>query len=158
MVRRHVTRLFVDADACPREVKDLIYRAAERFAVTTVLVANSALAIPRLVHVSTVRVAKGLDVADQHIARETARGDVAVTADVPLAAVLVRKGVVVIDPRGEIYSPDTIEERLAMRDLLQDIRDAGLPTKGPKPFDARARQQFANALDRVLTAAKKTPA
>ncbi|GAC1593489.1 MAG: YaiI/YqxD family protein [Myxococcales bacterium] len=148
-------RLWVDADACPREVKDLVYRAAERFAVPTVLVANSALSIPRLAHVSTVRVGKGLDVADAHIAREAAAGDVAVTADVPLAAILVRKGVVVIDPRGETYSPDTIEERLAMRDLLQELRDSGVPTQGPKPFDARARQQIANALDRVLTAARR---
>lgn len=148
-------KLWIDADACPREVKELVFRAAERFAVDTVLVANSALSIPKLPRVSTVRVGKGLDVADAHIAREAATGDVAVTADVPLAAILVRKGVEVIDPRGEVYSPDTIEERLAMRDLMQEIRDSGLPTKGPKPFDAKARQQFANALDRVLTAAKR---
>ena len=148
-------RLWIDADACPREVKELVFRAAERFAVPTVLVANSSLSIPRLAQVSTVRVPKGLDVADAHIVREAAKGDVAVTADVPLAAALVRKGVEVIDPRGEIYSPDNIEERLAMRDLMQELRDSGVATKGPKTFDARARQQFANALDRVLTAARK---
>ncbi len=148
-------RLWIDADACPREVKELVYRASDRFAVETVLVANSALAIPAQKHLSTVRVPKGLDVADAHIAQQAEPGDVAVTADVPLAAALVRKGVEVIDPRGEIYSPDNIEERLAMRDLMQELRDSGLPTKGPKPFDTRARQRFANTLDRVLTAAAR---
>jgi len=149
-------KLWIDADACPREAKELIYRAAERFAVDTVLVANSSLNVPRSAHVSTVQVGKGLDVADAHIAREAAQGDVAVTADVPLAAILVRKGVVAIDVRGEIYTPDNVEERLAMRDLMTELRDSGVATKGPKAFDARARQQFANALDRVLTAARRT--
>ena len=146
-------KLWIDADACPREAKELIYRAAERFAVDTVLVANSALNVPRLPHVSTVRVGKGLDVADAHIALQSQKGDVAVTADVPLAAILVRKGVTAIDVRGEVYTPDNVEERLAMRDLMTELRDSGVATKGPKAFDARAKQQFANALDRVLTAA-----
>ena len=148
-------KLWIDADACPREAKELIYRAAERFAVDTVLVANSGLSVPRSPRLSTVQVGKGLDVADAHIAREAEKGDVAVTADVPLAAILVRKGVVAIDVRGEVYTPDNVEERLAMRDLMTELRDAGVATKGPKPFDARARQQFANALDRVLTAARR---
>lgn len=148
-------KLWVDADACPREAKELVYRAAERLAIPTVLVANMQLSIPRLSHVSTVRVGAGLDVADDYIAEHSKSGDVAITADVPLAAELVRKGVSVMDPRGDEFTPDNAEERLAMRDLMQDLRDSGVSTKGPKPFDSKAKQQFANTLDRVLTAAKR---
>lgn len=148
-------KLWVDADACPREAKELVFRASERLAIATVLVANSPLNLPRLTHVSTVQVKAGLNVADAWIAREAQKGDVAITADVPLAAELVRKGVVVLDPRGEEFTPDTVEERLAMRNLMQELRDSGIATKGPKAYDARAKQAFANALDRVLTAAKR---
>lgn len=148
-------KLWVDADACPREAKDLVYRAAERLGIPTVLVANMQLSIPRLSYVSTVRVGAGLNIADDYIAEHANAGDVAITADVPLAAELVRKGVSVMDPRGDEFTPDNAEERLAMRDLMQDLRDSGVPTKGPKPFDAKAKQQFANTLDRVLTAAKR---
>lgn len=148
-------RLWVDADACPRETKELIFRATERLAVPTVLVANAALFVPRQSHVSTVQVAKAFNAADAHIAREAMAGDVVVTADVPLAAALVRKGVVVLDPRGEEFSADNIEERLTLRDFMQEMRESGVQTQGPKSFDARARSQFANALDRVLTAARR---
>lgn len=147
--------LWVDADACPRDAKELVYRAAERLQIPTKLVANSSLALPRLTQVSTVRVGAGLNVADEYIAAHAQPGDVAITADVPLAAELVRKGVSVMDPRGDEFTPDNAEERLAMRDLMQDLRDSGVTTRGPKPFDARAKQQFANTLDRVLTAAKR---
>lgn len=146
-------KLWVDADACPRDAKDLIFRAAERLGVKTVLVANSPITIPRSAHVSTVQVKAGLNVADAWIAKEAQPGDVAITADIPLAAELVRKGVTTLDPRGEEFSPDTIEERLTMRDFMQELRDSGVATKGPKAFDARAKQQFANALDRILTRA-----
>lgn len=147
--------LWVDADACPKEAKELVYRAAERLSIRTVLVANSALAIPRLAHVSTVRVGAGLNVADDYILKQAEQGDVAITSDVPLAAGLVRKGVSVFDPRGDEFTPDNAEERLAMRDLLQDLRDSGVQTKGPRPFDQKAKQRFANTLDRVLGAAKR---
>lgn len=150
-------RLWVDADACPREVKELVFRAAERWQVKTVLVANSSLWTPRSTFISTVQVSAGLNVADDYIAREAVAGDLAVTADVPLAATLVRKGIVVIDSRGEELTPDNVEERLSMRDLLQELRDSGVQTKGPRAFDARARQQFANAIDRLLAAAKRRP-
>ncbi|MFM2152829.1 MAG: hypothetical protein RL199_1264 [Pseudomonadota bacterium] len=145
--------LWIDADACPRDAKELVYRAAMRLAFRTVFVANAPLTLPRSEHLSTVQVGRGADVADAYIADTATAGDVAVTADVPLAAKLVKKGVVVIDPRGEPFTPDNVDDRLSMRDLMQGLRDAGMPTNGPKPFDARARQQFANALDRVLTAA-----
>lgn len=152
-------KLWVDADACPRDVRDLLFRASERLSITTVLVANAPLAIPRLAHVSTVQVKAGLNVADAYIAREAQAGDVAVTADIPLAAELVRKGVVVVDSRGELLTPDNVEERLAMRNLMQELRESGIHSKGPRAFDARARQQFANTIDRVLTAAarRRTP-
>lgn len=146
-------RLWVDADACPKAAKELIFRAAERLSFPTVLVANSYVSVPPGAHISTVQVGAGLNVADAYIAREAQPGDIAITADVPLAAELVRKGVEVIDPRGEVFSPDNIEERLAMRDLLQELRDSGVQTKGPKAFSPSDKQQFANALDRLLTAA-----
>lgn len=151
-----MVRLWVDADACPREVKELIFRAAERLQVPTVLVANARLTLPSgLRSVTTVQVPGGFNVADAYIAREAGKGDVAITADVPLAAQLVRKGVEVIDPRGEVYSADSIEERLGLRDFMQEMREAGVATFGPRPFDARAKQQLANALDRILTAAAR---
>jgi uncharacterized protein YaiI (UPF0178 family) len=145
--------LWVDADACPRDVKDLVYRASVRLRVRTVLVANGNLTIPRSEYISTVRVAHGLNVADQHIVNATKPGDVAITADIPLAAELVPKGVTVIDPRGELFTEENIQERLSIRNFMQEMRDSGVPTVGPKAFDARARQEFANALDRVLTRA-----
>lgn len=145
--------LWVDADACPKVVKDLIFRAAERLAVRTVLVANAPIFTPPSAHISTVQVGAGLDIADAYIAKEAQPGDVAITADVPLAAALVRKQVEVIDPRGELFTPDNVEERLAMRDLLHELRESGVQTRGPKAFSPADKQQFANALDRVLNAA-----
>lgn len=142
--------LWVDADATPRDVKDLIYRTATRLQVKTILVANGNLTIPKSPFISTVRVGQGLNIADDYIAEKTAQGDVAITADIPLAARLVPKGVIAIDPRGELYTEDNIQERLSIRNFMQEARDAGMQTGGPKSYDARDRQQFANALDRVL--------
>ena len=142
--------LWIDADATPRDVKDLVYRTAVRLEVKTVLVANGNLTVPRSPFISTIRVAQGLNVADAYIVDAAEKGDVVVTADIPLAALLVPKGVTVIDPRGELYDEDNIQERLSIRNFMQEVRDSGVATGGPKAFDARARQQFANALDRVL--------
>lgn len=147
--------LWVDADACPRDVKDLVYRAADRLSVRTILVANSTISVPRSKHISTVRVGAGADVADGHIVKASAAGDVGITADIPLAALLVPKGVTVIDPRGELYTEDNISERLSIRNFMQEMREGGVQTGGPKPFDAKAKQHFANALDRILTQALK---
>ena len=143
-------KLWVDADACPREVKEVIYRAAERRKISTVFVANGNLTLPRSTHLSTVRVGAGLDVADAYLAEHAEPGDLAITADIPLAAKLVEKGVRAIDPRGEIYDADNVKERLAMRDLMKELRDGGLVGGGPKAFGARDKQEFANALDREL--------
>ncbi len=122
-----------------------------RLEIRTILVANGDLHVPRSPLLSTVRVGKGLNVADEYIADKAANGDVAVTADIPLAALLVPKGVIAIDPRGDLYTEDNIQERLSIRNFMQEVRDAGVQTGGPRALDARARQQFANALDRVLT-------
>lgn len=149
-------RLWLDADAAPRDVKDICIRTAERLRLDTVLVANARLQIPpACAHVTVVRVAGGPDVADRHIAERAEPGDVAVTADIPLAALLVPKGVVVIDPRGEEYTPATIGERLSVRDFMDGLRGAGVDTGGHGAWGARERQAFANALDRALTRARR---
>lgn len=147
-------KIWVDADACPRDVKDVIAKAAERKQLAVVFVSNGSLTLPRSPLLSFVRVAQGLDVADGYIATHVQPGDLAVTQDVPLAAQLVPLGVTVLDPRGELYDADSVKERLAMRDLMKELRDSGVVTGGPKGWDARDKQQFANALDRVLTRAR----
>jgi uncharacterized protein YaiI (UPF0178 family) len=144
-------KLWIDADAAPRDVKEIVFRAARRLKLETVLVANARLPLPLSNEfVSAVRVEGGPDVADRYIAETAAPGDVAVTADIPLAATLVEKGVRVIDPRGEEYSPENIGERLAVRDFMDSLRGTGMETGGARPYGARDKQAFAGALDRVL--------
>jgi uncharacterized protein YaiI (UPF0178 family) len=133
-------------------VKELVFRAAKRLAIETVLVANQRLQTPPgNPLVSAVWVEGGPDVADQYIASHANAGDLVVTQDVPLAALLVPKQVAVLDPRGDEHTPDTIGERLSLRDFMERARMAGAVTGGPAPYDARAKQAFAAALDRVLT-------
>lgn len=144
-------KIWVDADACPGPVRDILLRAVQRVKVPIVFVANKPLALPRLAYVSTVQVGAGLDVADRHIATFAETGDLAVTQDIPLAALLVPKGVVVMDPRGELFTPETIDERLSMRNFMQELRDSGVNTGGPGGFSPQDRQQFAATLDRELT-------
>jgi uncharacterized protein YaiI (UPF0178 family) len=133
-------------------VKDLVFRAAKRLNLATILVANQRLQPPAgYPLVTAVWVDGGPDVADQHIATEAEPGDLVVTQDIPLAAVLVPRGVAVLDPRGEEHTSETIGERLSVRDFMDQLRTAGAVTGGPPPYDARARQAFAAALDRTLT-------
>ncbi len=147
-------KLWVDADAAPRDVKDVCLRASDRLKLETVLVANQRLQLPLgYAHVSAVRVEGGPDVADRYITEHAESGDVAVTADIPLAALLVPKGVIVIDPRGEEYTAESIGERLSVRNFMDDLRGAGVETGGHAAYGAREKQAFANALDRVLTRA-----
>jgi uncharacterized protein YaiI (UPF0178 family) len=147
-------KLWLDADAAPRDVKDVCLRAADRLKIETILVANQRLQLPLgSVHVSAVRVDGGPDVADRYIADHAAAGDVAITADIPLAAILVPNGVVVIDPRGEQYTAESIGERLSVRNFMDGLRGAGVETGGHAAYGARDKQAFANALDRVLTRA-----
>ena len=149
-------KLWIDADAAPRDVKEIVYRAAKRLEMETVLVANQRLPVPPgNAYISAVRVEGGPDVADRWIADNAAPGDVAVTADIPLAAALVEKRVLVIDPRGEEYTPDNVAERLSVRDFMDGLRGSGVETGGARPYGARDKQAFANSLDRVLTKAMR---
>ncbi|MFL5552831.1 MAG: YaiI/YqxD family protein [Gemmatimonadaceae bacterium] len=151
-------KLWLDADATPRDVKDICFRASERLSLETVLVANQRVTLPLGYRfLSAVRVEGGPDVADQYIADYAAKGDVAVTADIPLAAILVPKGVIVIDPRGEEYTPEVIGERLSVRNFMDSLRSTGVETGGHAPYGAREKQAFANALDRVLTRGLRSP-
>jgi uncharacterized protein YaiI (UPF0178 family) len=148
--------LWIDADAAPREVKEICFRASERLALATVLVANQRIQLPPgYPHLSAVRVDGGPDVADGYIADHAIAGDVAVTADIPLAALLVPKGVVVLDPRGDEYTTDSIGERLSVRNFMDGLRGTGVETGGPAAYGAREKQAFANALDRALTRARR---
>ncbi|MFT4625904.1 MAG: hypothetical protein ACI8PZ_004575 [Myxococcota bacterium] len=143
--------IWVDADAAPRDCKDVLYRAAERRRVQTVFVANQWQQLPRSPFLSFVRVGSGFDVADDHIAAECADGDLVVTADIPLAAEVVDKGAEVLHPRGEMLDPSNIKQRLTMRNHLEELRGAGVTTGGPPPYGPKDKQRFANALDRWLT-------
>ena len=145
-------RIWVDADAAPRDVKDIVVRAALRLEVPTLLVANQRLQTPaNNPFVSSVVVAGGPDVADDHIVEHAEPGDLAITADIPLAARLVEKGVCALDPRGEEYSESNIGERLSIRDFMDQLRSTGVETGGPAAFGQKEKQHFANAFDRLLT-------
>jgi uncharacterized protein YaiI (UPF0178 family) len=145
-------KLWIDADAAPRDVKDIVIRAAGRLKLEAILVANQRVMIPPgNPTVTSVRVEGGPDVADRYIAEAAVAGDVAITADIPLAAALVEKRVTVIDPRGQEYTAENVGERLSVRDFMDQLRGVGVDTGGPKPYTARDKQAFASALDRVLT-------
>jgi uncharacterized protein YaiI (UPF0178 family) len=149
-------KIWVDADAAPRDVKEIVYRAALRLSIPAVLVANRRLPTPpHNPHVSAICVSGGPDVADRYIEEQAVAGDVASTADIPLAAALVPKGVIVIDPRGERYSEDNIAERLSIRNFMESLRGSGVETGGAAPWGPREKQAFAAALDRVLAIAMK---
>jgi uncharacterized protein YaiI (UPF0178 family) len=143
-------KIWVDADACPNPIKEILFRAAERAKIALVLVANQPLRVPPSHFIKSVRVAAGFDVADQTIARQVEPGDLVVTADIPLAAEVVEKGGYALNPRGELYTVDNVRERLAMRDMLEQLRGMGVVTGGPASFGQSDRQAFANQLDRLL--------
>lgn len=148
--------IWVDADAAPRDVKDVVFRASKRLEIRTVLVANHRVPTPPgNPHVSAVWVRGGPDVADQHIVDHAVAGDLAVTADIPLAALLVERGVVALDPRGERYSEANVGERLSVRDFMESLRATGVETGGPAPYGPQDKRAFANALDRTLTAMRR---
>jgi uncharacterized protein len=144
--------IWVDADACPQAIKDILFRAAERAQVRTTLVSNLPLRrTPTSPYIRTIRVAKGFDGADHRIVEEMQPGDLVVTADLPLAAEVVTRGGHALDPRGELYSEDNVRERLAIRNLMQELRSGGELLGGPAPFGQGDRQRFANQLDQFLT-------
>lgn len=144
------TRIWVDADACPVVIKEILFRAAERAQIKTILVANQWLRTPPSRHVRAMQVAGGPDVADDAIAERVAAGDLVVTQDIPLAARVLEKHAVALNPRGELYTANTIAERLSVRNFMEELRGAGIQTGGPATLHARDRQAFAAQLDRWL--------
>lgn len=143
-------KIWVDADACPRVIKEILYRAAERKQVRLTLVANQPLRTPPSPYIETMVVAAGFDVADDKIVELLQPGDLVVTADIPLAAAAIRKDGFALNPRGEFYTDDNIQERLAVRNMLDELRGCGIDTGGPAALSAGDRQAFANQLDRFL--------
>ena len=146
-------RIWVDADACPAPIKEILFRAAERAKVHMTLVANQTLRTPPSVYIHALQVPRGFDVADNRIVAEAEPGDLVITADIPLAADAIAKGVTVLDPRGELVSPETIRERLVMRDFMDELRGSGVQTGGPSAFSQADRKRFAGQLDRLLARA-----
>lgn len=143
-------KIWVDADACPVAIKEILYRAANRAEVPLTLIANQMLRVPPSPWIRALQVPGGFDVADQRIAAEVQPGDVVVTADVPLAAQVIAKGGLVIEPRGELLNANNIQERLTMRNFMESLRSGGVETGGPAAFSHADRQAFAGQLDRLL--------
>lgn len=143
--------IWVDADACPGVIKEIIFRAAQRTGIMTTLVANQLLRVPPSPHIRAVQVPAGFDVADNRIAQEVQPGDLVITADIPLAAQVIARGGIALNPRGELYTPHNIRERLAMRDFMMELRNSGVDISGPSAFSHSDRQAFAAQLDRLLT-------
>ena len=146
-----LSRIWVDADACPKQVKEILFRAAQRVEVPLILVANQPLYTPQSPLISSVIVPGGFDVADDHIAENLSPGDLVITADIPLAAIVVEKGAFALDPRGEMYTEDNIGERLSVRDFMAELRSGGVETGGSRPWGKTDAQKFANSLDRFLS-------
>jgi uncharacterized protein YaiI (UPF0178 family) len=143
--------LWVDADACPGTIKEQIIRSARRLKIPAVFVANKYISLPESSYVSSRRIGADPEAVDLHIAQNAQAGDVVVTQDIPLASALVPKGVIVISTRGELFTDENIGERLSIRNFMQDLREAGGITPGPKQFAHKDRQRFADTLDKVLT-------
>jgi uncharacterized protein YaiI (UPF0178 family) len=143
-------QIWVDADACPNVIKDILFRAAERVKVRLILVANQPVSTPPSAWITSLQVRKGFDVADNEIIRRLEPGDLVITADIPLAAEAIAKGGFALNPRGEFYSEANIRERLNMRDFMETLRSSGIQTGGPAALNQRDRQAFSNELDRFL--------
>lgn len=143
-------QIWVDADACPLVVKEILYRAAERTQIITTLVANQFLRTPASAYINSIQVPSGFDAADNRIVLELAAGDLVITADIPLAAQVVAKGAHALNPRGEMYTPANMYEHLAMRNLMAELRSSGVEVNGPAAFSHSDRQAFAAALDQFL--------
>ncbi len=148
-------QIWVDADACPKVIKDILFRAAERVKIPMTLVANQPLRTPPSRFIKSVQVGAGFDVADNYIVQQLNAGDLVITADIPLAAEVIEKGGQAINPRGELYTTENIRQRLTMRDFMDQMRASGVDTGGPPSFNHGDRQAFANQLDRLLTARKQ---
>jgi len=143
-------KIWVDADACPSVIKDILFRAADRTGVQLILVANQALRIPPSRYIKFLKVTSGFDVADNEIIKMLNAGDLVVTSDIPLAAEVIEKRAHALSPRGELYSADNIRARLTMRDFMDTLRASGIETGGPPTLSHRDRKSFANHLDQLL--------
>lgn len=148
-------RIWIDADACPTVIKEIIFRASERTRIPVILVANQPVKVPLNGLVSAIQVSRGFDMADEQILESMSAEDLVITADVPLADAAIDKGAVAINPRGELYTKENIKDRLATRNLMQELRDSGMITGGPKALALKDRQAFANKLDALLAARLK---
>lgn len=148
---QHLLRIWIDADACPNAIKDILFRTTKRLGVPLVLVANQSARAPESDLIEVITVPYGADVADNLIAERIQSGDIVITGDIPLAARVVEKGGMAIGTRGELYDEKNVHSRLASRNLMEQFRSAGVETSGPKPFSAKDIQSFANQLDRILT-------
>ncbi|MDH5601042.1 MAG: YaiI/YqxD family protein [Gammaproteobacteria bacterium] len=143
-------KIWVDADACPKVIKEILFRVAERTKITVTLVANQSLSTPPSAFIKSIRVSSGFDVADNYIVQKANKDDLVITADIPLAAEVIEKGAHALNPRGELYSTETIKQKLVMRDLMDELRGSGEVTGGPPPLNQRDRREFANQLDRLV--------
>lgn len=148
-------QIWIDGDACPVEIKELLYRAAVRVKVPLTLVANQSMRIPRSEFITILTVPSGLNVADKQIVEMLQPGDLVVTADIPLAAHVVQKGGIAIDPRGDLFTEENIGERITMRNLMDELRGNDLVAGGPAPYGPKDKQAFANQLDRILAKRNK---
>jgi len=144
-------QIWIDADACPKVIKEIVFKASNRLQLKVILVANAYMKIPADPLISLIQVEQGADVADQYIVEQAKERDLVITADIPLAALLVKKNVIALDQRGELYNEDNIEERLSMRNFMDELRSGGVTTQGPKPFSAQDKARFASSFDRTLT-------
>ncbi len=144
-------KIWVDADACPVVIKNILFKAADRAKVQVILVANQSISHPRSRFISMLQVPPGFDVADNEIVKRAEKMDLVITADIPLAAEVMEKGAFALNPRGELYTDNTIKSRLNMRDFMDTMRSSGVQTGGPPPLSQSDRQQFANHLDSLLT-------
>jgi uncharacterized protein YaiI (UPF0178 family) len=144
-------KIWVDADACPAVIKDILYRAANRAQVQLTLIANQMLRVPPSPWIRALQVPSGFDVADRRIVEVVESGDLVITADIPLAAQVIAKGASVLDPRGDLLDAGSIQERLTMRNFMESLRSGGVDTGGPAAFSAADRQAFAARLDALLT-------
>jgi len=150
-------KIWVDADACPVVIKEILYKAAERTQTQLTLVANNHFRIPKSSFIKFLQVPRGLDGADNEIVKMVEPGDLVVTADIPLAARVVQEGGFALNPRGEVYTEENVSERLSTRDFLDSLRSSGIETGGPSAFDSRDKQAFANSLDYMITKQKNKP-
>lgn len=147
--------IWVDADACPGVIKEILFRAAERTQTQLTLVANQPLRTPPSKVIRSIQVSQGFDVADNEIVQRMNKGDLVITADIPLASEVIDQGGVALNPRGELYTTANIKARLSMRDFMETLRSSGVETGGPAAFSQTDRQNFANQLDRWLTQSKR---